>query len=102
MSQLQLQLQAYAPVTPSIVNHLYTTMKSSILLPLCTAVLAAAVHPPQVVLGDSQTPIAEPEKFLIELEPGKTQWVTEDDKWALRRVSSHLFREALIRLQLPT
>lgn len=26
------------------------------------------------------------EQFLIETAPGKTQWVTEDDKWELRRV----------------
>lgn len=28
----------------------------------------------------------EQERFLIELAPGKTQWVTEEDKWELRRV----------------
>jgi leucyl aminopeptidase len=77
-------------------------MKSSILLPLCTAVLAAAVHPPQIVLGDSQAPIAETEKFLIELAPGETQWVTEDDKWALRRVSRVSFcLQLLTRALLP-
>lgn len=72
-------------------------MKSSVLLPLCTAALVAAVYPPQVILGDSQANTAEPEKFLIELAPGETQWITEDDKWALRRVSipltvKHSFR----------
>jgi leucyl aminopeptidase len=30
---------------------------------------------------------AEEQKYLIELAPGKTQWVTEDEKWELRRVS---------------
>lgn len=65
-------------------------MKSSFLLPFCTAVLAAAIHPPQVVLGDAQTPIAQPDKYLIELAPGDTQWVTEDDKWALRRVCARV------------
>lgn len=64
-------------------------MKSSLLLPLCTAALVAAVYPPQVVLGDSQqAAIVEADKYLIELAPGETQWVTEDDKWALRRVSA--------------
>lgn len=28
----------------------------------------------------------EPEKYLIELAPGETRWVTEDEKWELRRV----------------
>lgn len=27
------------------------------------------------------------EKYLVELAPGQTRWVTEDEKWELRRVS---------------
>lgn len=30
------------------------------------------------------------EKFLVELAPGTTQWVTEDEKWQLRRVRTGL------------
>ncbi len=37
----------------------------------------------QVVLN---TGVAE-EQYLIELAPGKTKWVTEEEKWELRRVS---------------
>jgi leucyl aminopeptidase len=29
---------------------------------------------------------ADTEKYLLELAPGKTQWATEEEKWALRRV----------------
>lgn len=29
-------------------------------------------------------------KYHIELSPGETRWVTEDEKWELRRVSLHL------------
>lgn len=29
------------------------------------------------------------EKYLVELGPGETRWVTEDEKWELRRVSRH-------------
>jgi leucyl aminopeptidase len=36
----------------------------------------------QVVLAD-----VEEQLYLIELAPGKTQWVTEEEKWELRRVS---------------
>ena len=36
----------------------------------------------QVVLAD-----AGEQLYLVELEPGKTQWVTEEGKWELRRVS---------------
>jgi leucyl aminopeptidase len=37
----------------------------------------------QVVLNADN---ADPELFLVELAPGKTQWVTEEEKWELRRV----------------
>ena len=30
---------------------------------------------------------ADEEQYLVELAPGQTQWVTEAQKWALRRVS---------------
>jgi len=36
----------------------------------------------QVILNPE---VADSEKYLIELGPGKTQWVTEEDKWELRR-----------------
>lgn len=31
---------------------------------------------------------SSPEQYLIELREGVTQWVTEDEKWALKRVRS--------------
>jgi leucyl aminopeptidase len=31
-------------------------------------------------------PVDQDEKFLIELGPGETKWIVEDEKWALRRV----------------
>lgn len=31
---------------------------------------------------------AEPELYLLEVEPGNTRWATEDEKWELRRVST--------------
>jgi bacterial leucyl aminopeptidase len=67
-------------------------MKSSLLLSLCTsALVGAAAHPkdPQVVLQDPllQPTIVEPDEYLIELSPGETRWVTENEKWELRKVS---------------
>ncbi|KAI1827984.1 Zn-dependent exopeptidase [Xylaria intraflava] len=32
-----------------------------------------------------QVPPSSTEKFLVELSPGETRWVTEDEKWELRR-----------------
>ena len=64
-------------------------MKSSVLLSLSAVALAAAIatpKDPQVVLQNPQVTIDEPDQYLIELSPGETRWVTEDEKWALRRV----------------
>lgn len=66
-------------------------MKSSVLLSLSAVALAAAVatpKDPQIVLQNPQVTIDEPDQYLIELSPGETRWVTEDEKWALRRVCS--------------
>lgn len=71
-------------------------MKSTtLLLPLYTAALAAAVSSPQdhqaVLQDQQQVTIAEPDEYLIELSPGETRWVTENEKWELRKVG-HLKR----------
>src|SRR5438034_946906 len=74
-------------------------MKASAILALSTAALAAASTSPkggQIVLQDPQPTIVEPDEYLIELSPGETRYVTEDEKWALRRV--RLFELAEIRL----
>jgi bacterial leucyl aminopeptidase len=35
------------------------------------------------------------ETYLIELAPGETRWVTEDEKWELRRVCNQSPRRLL-------
>lgn len=69
-------------------------MKSAkILLPLYTAALAVAAATPehaQVVFQEQQPINAEAEQYLIELSPGETRWVTEDEKWELRKVREPL------------
>ena len=49
-----------------------------------TASAIAASEPKQAILGND----AELERFLIELGPGETRWITDDEKWELRRVCS--------------
>ena len=49
-----------------------------------TASAIAASEPKQAILDGG----AELERFLIELGPGETRWITEDEKWELRRVCS--------------
>ena len=70
-------------------------MKSTtLLLPLCTAAYAAAAFNPehaQAVMQEPQLTIVEPDEYLIELSPGETRWVTENEKWELRKVSWHLY-----------
>lgn len=39
-------------------------------------------------------------KYFIELGPGQTRWVTEDEKWALKRVCT--YPNAFIASLLPT
>lgn len=65
-------------------------MKSSILAAACAglALQASALSVPklaQQVLAQAQAPFSIPEKFLVELSPGETRWVTEPEKWELRR-----------------
>jgi len=55
----------------------------STLLTFAAAVSALSLlEPDQAVLGDD----ASLERFLIELGPGDTKWISEDEKWSLRRV----------------
>ncbi|KAL7786819.1 leucine aminopeptidase 1 [Trichoderma afarasin] len=54
---------------------------------LIAAALPAALVSGRFVIeneGDN-VQLDEPAKYLIELSPGETQWVTEEDKWDLRR-----------------
>lgn len=67
-------------------------MKLHTLLALTVAVNAKSIlrkepTPDQVPLnGNDGLNIPARELFLIELSPGETAWVTEDEKWELRRV----------------
>ena len=65
-------------------------MKLSLLLAIYSAVASALStgHSDQRILGN----VASADKFLIELEPGVTKWVSEDDKWELRRVCYYLLK----------
>ncbi|KAF2180530.1 Zn-dependent exopeptidase [Zopfia rhizophila CBS 207.26] len=70
-------------------------MKSSILLSLYAAALATAItHPKdsQIILQDQQQPtIVEPDEYLIELSPFETRYVTEAEKWELRKQGINFF-----------
>ncbi|KAF2091546.1 leucine aminopeptidase 2 [Saccharata proteae CBS 121410] len=64
----------------------------------CTLLFAAAAsalsisREGQAPLQQPQLPTtAEPEQFLIELSPGETRWITEDEKWELRRQNINFF-----------
>merc|ERR1711939_300778 len=56
-------------------------MKLSSVLALSAATSVLARVPDHL----QQAPLVNEEKFLIELGPGETRWITEDEKWELRR-----------------
>jgi leucyl aminopeptidase len=64
-------------------------MKLNSLLALSASapLLASAIYipavPEQAVLHSQQTPPTE--KFLVEFDAERREWITEDDKWELRR-----------------
>ncbi|KAK4548183.1 Leucine aminopeptidase 1 [Oleoguttula mirabilis] len=73
-------------------------MRSTILLPaLAAASLSQALSIPASLrhgidqAATGQNPFAAAEKYLIELAPGDTRWVTDEDKWALRRDNINFF-----------
>jgi leucyl aminopeptidase len=53
---------------------------------LATCVPAVAARFIEKVEADNIV-LRPDETFLVETAPGKTQWVTEDEKWEMRRVS---------------
>lgn len=58
--------------------------QASILATCLQAATARFVEPTEV---DNVDLHPTEETFLIELAPGETRWVTEEEKWELRRVS---------------
>jgi bacterial leucyl aminopeptidase len=53
---------------------------------LTLAVASAAALSIGSRLQPGQTVLDAPEQFLVELSPGETRWITEDEKWELKRV----------------
>lgn len=62
-------------------------MKLSTLLALSatTGALASSVLQQEPLMGEVLR--QETEQFLVELAPDETVWVTEEEKWTLKRVS---------------
>lgn len=78
-------------------------MKLAGLLALGAAVNAKSIlrFPPSQeqtpLAGDFGLNVPVEEQFLIELSPGETAWVTEEEKWELRRAS---FLSAMLGLPI--
>ena len=61
----------------------------ALLLPAVSARFVESNEPDRAILYPDGIPQSESsEKYHIELSPGETRWVTEDEKWELRRVSA--------------
>ena len=50
-----------------------------------------ALQASALFLPATQNTFSGPEKYLIELAPGETRWVTEDQKWELRRAGHNFY-----------
>jgi len=68
---------------------LSNTSVLALLLPAASARFVESSESNRVNLFPEGVPeaVQDTEKYHIELAPGDTRWVTEDEKWALRRVS---------------
>ena len=73
-----------------IQDQLYNTnllvMKSSGFL--AASLLASSVAASILQPLAQQQPIQEEELYLVELAPGQTRWISEEEKWELKRVGS--------------
>ena len=63
--------------------------KTSILSLLAPAISARFVEVAEANHVQLHPEAQSSELFQIELSPGETRWVTEDEKWELRRVCFH-------------
>ncbi|RMZ00658.1 hypothetical protein D0860_07912 [Hortaea werneckii] len=71
-------------------------MKAAIYLSALAATTSALSIPSGVrqgiqQLASGQNPLATAEKYLIELAPGEQRWVTDEEKWELRRQGQNFF-----------
>lgn len=62
-------------------------MRTLALLALCAATSSSFLTTPQhkAIISNDQSRL-EPEKYLCDLGAGDIRWVTEDEKWELKRV----------------
>jgi hypothetical protein len=84
-------IAAFLPVAPTtlLIFPVQIAMKHicALVLAAAPAVIAFAVPQQRQTVFKDQVPVLQ-EQFLVELSPGETRWVTEDEKWVLRRVCS--------------
>jgi len=72
-------------------------MKTSSILLACAGIalpasaLSIPVRAQQVLQQAHDSIFSDSERYLIELAPGETRWVTENEKWALRREGKNFF-----------
>ncbi|OBW63528.1 MAG: putative uridine permease [Aureobasidium pullulans] len=69
-------------------------MKTSAILAACASGLAVQAFSVPRIAQDAAQQVQgfmSPEQYLIELAPGETKWVTDAEKWALRREGISFF-----------
>ena len=60
----------------------YHSLLAGFLTTISTTTALSVIDRSQAVIGGA----IGADRYLIELEPGNTRWIAEDEKWALRRV----------------
>lgn len=65
-------------------------LNQAALLAACLPAATARFVEKHEANGDNVVLYEDNQQYLIETAPGKTEWVTEEDKWDLRRVCSFL------------
>lgn len=102
-------LHSHRPSTLSIPSEFQYSPTMKISSASLLAVLLPAASARIVVPGESDRVQLYPEgipqtdntqKYHIELSPGETRWVTEDEKWELRRVSDESTQHRTSTLRL--
>lgn len=68
-------------------RHQYDDMKAALFLSALTTASALSVP----FEANGQKPLAPEERYLIQLNERETRWVTEDEKWELRRQGLRFF-----------
>lgn len=84
-------------ILSSLIVVFIMKLLGALVVGLSTSTYAFSIFRPlQAVFGAGAG--AEDDLYLVELSPGETRWIEEDEKWALRRVCAHVISDQGLKL----